>query len=125
MVVAAAFGNARHHQQDRLGPVQGLDLRLLVHAEEQSLLRRVQVEAEHVADLVDAQWIVDSLNVCERWAAGADLLRLCDGERVACCLVNDLAGIQRFLKRETHRFQSDVRCAGFPLLLVCRERQGQ
>ncbi|MDP9683679.1 hypothetical protein J2S47_004181 [Streptomyces griseoviridis] len=55
VVVAAAFGDAGHHRQDRLGPVQGPDLRLLVHTEHQCLLRRVEAEADDVADLVDGQ----------------------------------------------------------------------
>jgi hypothetical protein len=53
--VASAFRNTRHHRQHGLGPVQGLDLRLLVHAEDQCSFRRVQVEAHDVADLVDEE----------------------------------------------------------------------
>lgn len=51
VVVTAAFGNTGHHRQHGLGPVQGMDLRLLVHTQDQGLLRRVEVEAHHVTDL--------------------------------------------------------------------------
>jgi hypothetical protein len=34
VVVAAAFRDTGHHRQDRLGAVQGLDLRLLVHTQD-------------------------------------------------------------------------------------------
>ena len=41
-----------HHRQRRLGAVQGLDLGLLVHAQHDRLLRRVQIQADHVDELV-------------------------------------------------------------------------
>src|SRR6266498_6076190 len=42
---------ARTDRQDRLGPVQRLNLRLLVDAEHQCLLRRVQIEPDDVGHL--------------------------------------------------------------------------
>lgn len=53
VVVGTPLRHARHHRQHRLGPVQGLDLGLLVDAQHQRLLRRVHEQAHHVADLVD------------------------------------------------------------------------
>ena len=44
--------HARQHRQDRLCTVEGLDLALLVDAEHQRALRRRQIEAYDVADLV-------------------------------------------------------------------------
>src|SRR6267378_622164 len=41
VVVCLAFRNARPQGQNGLRPVQGLDLAFLVHAQNQSLLRRV------------------------------------------------------------------------------------
>ena len=38
------------HRPDRLGPLQRLDLGLLVHAEHDRVGRRVQVQPDHVAD---------------------------------------------------------------------------
>ena len=48
--MGAPLGHAR---QDRLGAVQRLHLGLLVHAQHQRPLRRIQVQPDHVADLVD------------------------------------------------------------------------
>jgi len=42
---------ARSQRQDRRGAVKGLDLALLIDAEHDRLLGRVQVEADDVADL--------------------------------------------------------------------------
>ena len=49
---------ARPHRQQRLGAVQRLDLRLLVDAEHQRLVRRGQVQADDVAHLVDEQRVL-------------------------------------------------------------------
>ena len=49
MVRTAAAASAA----DRLRAVQRLDLALLVHAQHQRLVRRVQVQADHVAQLLD------------------------------------------------------------------------
>jgi len=51
LVVGGSLWQPRTDRQDRLGSVQGLDLGLLVHAQDHGLLRRVQVQAHHVADL--------------------------------------------------------------------------
>ena len=55
VVVGASLGHAGHHRQHRLGPVQRLDLALLVDAQHHGLLRRVVVEADDVDDLLDEQ----------------------------------------------------------------------
>jgi hypothetical protein len=53
-VVVGHPGRGRgQHWQARGGPVQGLDLRLLVHAQDQGVLRRRHVEADDVAGLAD------------------------------------------------------------------------
>ena len=61
VVVGAPLGHARHHRQDRCTAVQRLDLRLLVHRENQRLLRRIQIQPDNVADLVDELRIVAEL----------------------------------------------------------------
>jgi len=53
VVVGPALHLSRPHRQKRLRPVQRLDLRLLVGAEHQSLVRRVEVEPDDVPDLLD------------------------------------------------------------------------
>jgi hypothetical protein len=51
VVVGLALGYTGHDRQDRRGPIQGLDLRLLVDAEKNGFLRRMQVQSDDVADL--------------------------------------------------------------------------
>ena len=65
VVVGAPLGHPRHHRQHRLGPVQGLGLRLLVHAEDHGLLRRVVVEADDVDDLLHEQRVRRQLEPVE------------------------------------------------------------
>ncbi len=67
---ARRWPRARHMtsliHQHRDGAVQRLDLRLLVAAEHDRLLRRVEVDADHVADLLHEQRSVDSFQVSTR-----------------------------------------------------------
>jgi len=51
VIVGLLFGNALAQRQDRLGPVQGLDLRFLVDTDHHRAGGRVQVEPDHVAQL--------------------------------------------------------------------------
>ena len=53
VVVGALLGMAGLHRQHLLGPVQRLDLRLLVHTEHNRVLRRVQIQPDHVGNLGD------------------------------------------------------------------------
>lgn len=53
VVVGHPRRGGRHDRQDRGGPVDSLHLALLVHRQHQGVLRQVQVQADHVADLVD------------------------------------------------------------------------
>ena len=52
VIVSAPLGHARQHRQDRLCTVERLDLALLVDAEHQRAVRRREIEAYDVADLV-------------------------------------------------------------------------
>lgn len=53
VIVASAFGVARRHGQERLGAVQGLNLGLLVDAEDHGSLGRIHVEPHDIADFLD------------------------------------------------------------------------
>ena len=53
VVVSALLVVPWLHRQRLLGPVQRLDLRLLVHTQHDCVLRRVQVEPDDVGDLGD------------------------------------------------------------------------
>jgi hypothetical protein len=57
VVVRPAFGLAGAHREQGRRPVQGLDLRLLVDTEDRGVLRRVEIQPDDVADLVDQQRI--------------------------------------------------------------------
>ena len=61
VVVCAALRHARQHRQDRLCAVERLDLALLVDTEHQRAVRRRQIEAYDVADLVHEQRIAGEL----------------------------------------------------------------
>src|SRR6202040_3513896 len=49
IVVGAPFGLPWSHWQQRLGAIQRLDLRFLIDAEHQRVVRRVEIEADDVA----------------------------------------------------------------------------
>ena len=58
VVVAGPRRGAGQHREHRCGAVERLDLGLLVHAEHQRPLGRIQVEPDDVADLGDEQRIL-------------------------------------------------------------------
>lgn len=45
------------HRQPRLGSVQGLGLALLIYAQNQSLVRRVQIKTQHILQLLNKMLI--------------------------------------------------------------------
>src|SRR6266446_10162024 len=51
VVVGAAFNLSGPHRQEGLGPVESLDLGLLVYTQHQRVVRRVHIETDHVTDL--------------------------------------------------------------------------
>ena len=53
IIVGTFLRHERLHRQHRRGPVQGLDLRLLVHTKHYRVLRRCQVQPDDVGDLRD------------------------------------------------------------------------
>ena len=61
VVVCATLGKTGAQGKDRLGAIERLDLRFLVHAQHQGSVRRVHVEPDNVAHLVDKQWICREL----------------------------------------------------------------
>ena len=56
-----ALGDAGAHRQDRGGAVQRLDLGLLIDAQHDGALGRVEIQADDVADLVDEQRVLGQL----------------------------------------------------------------
>jgi hypothetical protein len=63
VVMAAPLGDTGDHRQHRRGPLQRLDLRLLVDREDRRVRRGRQVQADHIADLVDQQRVGGDLEV--------------------------------------------------------------
>src|SRR5437868_10452995 len=53
VIVSSLLRKARSHGQQRLSAVEGLNLGLLVDAQDHRPLRRIQVETDDVADLFD------------------------------------------------------------------------
>ena len=62
VVASAPLWHAGHHREDWLGPVQGLHLRLLVHAQHYGTLGRIVVEADDIDDLLHEERVRGSLN---------------------------------------------------------------
>ncbi len=84
----------RFHRQDRLGPVQDLELRLLAHPQDNRTVRRGHVEPHDVLHLVDYSGPVNSLNVSPRcsFRQNADQIRctvVCDTQVVSAMLRTD------------------------------------
>jgi hypothetical protein len=61
VIVSRAFGYARHHRQDRLLPIQRLDLAFLINAKDKCPVGRRKVKADDISYLVDEQRIVRQL----------------------------------------------------------------
>ena len=61
VVVGRALGHAREHRQDRRGAIQRLDLGLLVDAEHDRALGRVEIQPDDVADLLDELRVLGEL----------------------------------------------------------------
>jgi glutamine synthetase-like protein len=57
VIMAAPLDLTRPHRQQRLGAIDCLDLGLLINAEHEGVVGRVDVEADDVAHLVDKQRI--------------------------------------------------------------------
>ena len=58
-----ALGDARSQRQERPSAIERLYLALLVHAQHHRLERRIEVQADDVAHLVDKEWIAGELEV--------------------------------------------------------------
>ncbi|MGC8488129.1 MAG: hypothetical protein ACP5QO_07905, partial [Clostridia bacterium] len=52
VIVAPPFGAAGQRGEDRWHPVERLNRGLLLHAQDDGPLRRVPIQADHIADLV-------------------------------------------------------------------------
>ena len=55
VVVGVAFDVAQAHRQRRLGAIERLNLRLLVHTQDHRVVRRVEVQPDNVAHFLDEE----------------------------------------------------------------------
>ena len=90
---ASAGRQARPQRQDRLGPIERLNLTLLVHAQDQRLRRGIHVQADHVPQLADEVRVAAELE-------GLRAMRL----QVAACQIRcTVAGRTRCAEPSTAR----------------------
>ncbi len=61
VIVTAALDLPRTHRRQRLGPVERLNRGLLVHAQHQGAVRRIQIQPHNIAYLLDEERIVGQL----------------------------------------------------------------
>ena len=64
---------APSHGQHGLGATEGLDLRLLIYRQHDSVIWRVQVQGDDIAYLPTKKGSLDSLKVLLRWGCRAKL----------------------------------------------------
>ena len=61
VIMAAPLGLPRSHRQQRLGAIERLDLRLLIDAQHQGMVGRIELEPDDVAHLGDKQRVSGQL----------------------------------------------------------------
>src|SRR5713226_6072317 len=69
VIMGAQLGRSRAHRKDRLGPVQSLDLALLISAKHQRSIGRIEIQTDDVAHLFNELRVVGELE-------GLDTMRL-------------------------------------------------
>src|SRR5436190_617335 len=74
IVMRLPFRDAWPQWQNGRGPIQGLDLALLIHAEYQRSFRWVQIQADHVPHLVLKTWIARKFELLHTVCLDAVLL---------------------------------------------------
>src|SRR5262249_3064225 len=63
VVMCLAFRDARSHREQRLGPIERLDLALLIHAQHQSFIGWIQVQSDNIPNLLAESWIFAELEL--------------------------------------------------------------
>ena len=57
VIVGYPFDITQSHRQDRLGALQRLDLGFFIHAQDQRLVRRIEVQPDHIADFLHEEGV--------------------------------------------------------------------
>ncbi len=96
VVVGHGAGSALLHRPARLGAVERLDLGLLVHRQDDGVFRRVDIQPDHVLDLLGKSGIIGQLE-------GRHQMRL-----QLMCLPDRLNARRRDAHRLGHRSQAPV-----------------
>ncbi len=66
VIVRATFDLTWAQRQHRLSAIQRLNLSFLVHRQHQSVIRRVQIELDHIDHLIDEMGVLLILKVFRR-----------------------------------------------------------
>ncbi len=74
-------------RQARLGAIQGLDLTLLIKAQHQGLVRRVQLQAHHIGQFLDEAFVAED---CRGRAGTSRSGEAANREHPGCCTVAGL-----------------------------------
>jgi hypothetical protein len=96
--VRGARWGAGEHRQVRCGAIERLDLPLLIHAQHDRALGRVEVQPDDVVDLVDEQRVLGQL---ERLLAVRLQRNACQIRGTAVCVKPTSAAIERVDQRCT------------------------
>ena len=76
VIMGASGRQARPHRQQRRRAIQRLNLALLVHAEHQGAIRRMQIQPDDVAHFVDEQRILRQLERLGRCGCSANAFQM-------------------------------------------------
>ncbi len=76
VIMTAAFGGGRHHQENGLEAVEGLDLALLVDAKHHGPLGWVEVGAHDVSHLLDEVGVGRELEGLARWGWSSEACQI-------------------------------------------------
>jgi len=90
VIVRHRSGATRLHRQSRLGAIESLDLALLVDREDDGVGGRVDIETDHIPELVGELGSFDSLNVLIRCGASwwASRMRCTDRKLIPTALAS-------------------------------------
>jgi len=93
----------RPHRQQRPRAIQGLHLTLFIQAEHQRVVRRIEIEADDVADFLDKLRVAESLNVSTRWVCNPKV-----------CQIREIVAFENATVSAMERVLHWVACDGGP-----------
>src|ERR1039458_4980424 len=119
VVVGHGAAAAFLERQDRLGPIERLYLALLIDAKHDGLVRRIQVEPDHVGEFFQKPGVARELEIL-----GAMWLEIVTPQDVTYCrLTHSLIGRHRTPPDERSRRGADLQL--LELVLSCGQTRSQ